>query len=122
MGLQLDPGQVDNYLDGDMTRYTKSYQVYGRPIDRVVDRLDALLMVLKSCKAQSCLEPWAQLHPDGSVKTLRDALGVRLDGFYREQPKISFKSCELGYLKYLEGPQEVNVFVDEAFLGDHDEL
>lgn len=41
----------------------------------LVNRLDALLLVLKTCRAEACRDPWRILHPDDrSVKTLADAL------------------------------------------------
>lgn len=75
-----------------------------------MSRLDSLLMVLKSCKAKSCHAPWSKLHPEGGIKTLRDALHGDFDVFYKEQPKVSYSSCELGYLIDAEGPQHVNVW------------
>lgn len=73
-------------------------------------RLDALMMVLKSCKRRECTDPWAVLHPEGGIKSLKDALVDKYDAFYHAQPKVAFTSCELGYLKDAEGPQNVNVF------------
>jgi N-acetylglucosamine-6-sulfatase len=63
-------------------------------------------MVLKSCKAGSCREPWSTLHPDGKIKTLNHALHGSFDAFYEKQPKVSFSSCQLGYLRSEEGPQD----------------
>jgi arylsulfatase A-like enzyme len=42
---------------------------------QLVNRIDALLVVLKSCRAETCRDPWRILHPnDKYVKTLEDAL------------------------------------------------
>lgn len=82
-----------------------AYSLGGQSFLGVVDRLDALMMVLKSCKAESCQKPWNALHPDGDISTLKDALHHTFDSFYRSQPKVSFTSCELGYLPEAEGPQ-----------------
>jgi N-acetylglucosamine-6-sulfatase len=73
-------------------------------------RLDALLLVLKSCKGQSCVELWKEFHPDASeeVRTLADAMDVRYDWFYAsmhaEGAKVAFRECKAGYLKEVEGP------------------
>lgn len=42
---------------------------------QLANRLDALLLVLKTCRSESCRDPWRVLHShDPSVKTLADAL------------------------------------------------
>jgi N-acetylglucosamine-6-sulfatase len=82
----------------------------NRPLDQVSARLDALLMVLKSCKANACTEPWKILHPDGSSNNLIDALNEKYDTFYAGQPKVSFEKCELGYIVGSEGPQTPNFY------------
>jgi N-acetylglucosamine-6-sulfatase len=68
--------------------------------------LDALVVVLKSCKGETCIQPWKVLHPEGDVKSLVDSLKPGFDVFYHEQPKVSFSKCELGYIKESEGPLE----------------
>ena len=71
------------------------------------------MMVLKSCKGEECIDPWKVLHPNGDVRTLKDALGEKYDAFYRHQPKVEFTSCELGYIIDAEGPQKANVYGEE---------
>jgi N-acetylglucosamine-6-sulfatase len=70
-----------------------------------VDRLDALLLVLKSCHGVTCVEPWNVLHPAGDVQNLFAALNVQYDAFYRNQVKVSYDRCELGYILDAEGSQ-----------------
>lgn len=77
----------------------------GTQIGLVISRLDALMMVLKSCKGGTCVEPWKVLHPQGDVASLTDALRARFDAFYDEQVRVSFSRCELGYIVDAEGPQ-----------------
>jgi hypothetical protein len=78
----------------------------GHPLERVAARLDSLLFVLKSCKGERCVRPWAALHPDGDVSTLRQALSGRFNNFYeREQRRVAYNRCELGYVVDAEGPQ-----------------
>lgn len=99
---------MDNYfLDKSLTA---SYSISGRPFEQIVSRLDALMMVLKSCKGKECVEPWEVLHPKSGIKSLKDALNRDFDAFYADQPKVEYSACELGYIKSAEGPQHVNVF------------
>jgi hypothetical protein len=67
--------------------------------------------VLKSCKADTCIHPWDVLHPQGNVANLKDALSAKYDTFYeKEQEKVSYSRCELGYIVDAEGPQEPVIF------------
>lgn len=75
-----------------------------------MNRLDALMLVLKSCNGDACRYPWRQLHPTGNVGSLADALATSFDEFYKNQPKVSFSSCENGYLISAEGPQKFNAY------------
>jgi arylsulfatase A-like enzyme len=109
--MSNDPGQmVDLLEDGG-----KPYMVFGFPMDKVVQRLDALLMVQKSCKGKTCRKPWESLHPDGQVQSLKDAMAERFDGFYKAQIKVQWDYCHNGYVPEAEGP----MFEDEsAVFGD----
>ncbi|KAJ6276583.1 alkaline-phosphatase-like protein [Bipolaris maydis] len=88
-------------------------------IDALQTRLDALTMVLKSCKGKVCMKPWKTLHPQGNVNTLGDAMDKTYDHFYSLQPKVSFDRCALGYLLEVEGPQNANVFSNEYSYRDN---
>lgn len=79
--------------------------LFGQSISAVADRLDSLVMVTKTCKGSSCTHPWKTLHPDGSVKSLEDALDKRYDEFYRNQIRVSFTGCKKGQLREFEGAQ-----------------
>lgn len=59
----------------------------------LVDRLNGLLLASKTCEQKSCRDPWSILHPDGSVKTLRDALNPKHDEYYASLPVVEFKEC-----------------------------
>ncbi|RMZ75260.1 hypothetical protein DV737_g5387, partial [Chaetothyriales sp. CBS 132003] len=77
----------------------------------LITRLDSLLLVLKSCKSQSCTDPWRALHPDGSVSDLHGALAGEFDDFYEtQQQRVAFSRCERGYLLDAEGPIDVKAF------------
>lgn len=117
---QLDPGQIKNFFTNAAP--ADSYEIRGRQFKDITPRLDALMMVLKSCKGNTCRNPWGFLHPDGDVQNLLDALSPTFDRFYHEQPKVAFSSCELGYLKAAEGPQHVHTFRDPAKSEGHEAL
>ncbi|THC89553.1 hypothetical protein EYZ11_010997 [Aspergillus tanneri] len=84
---------------------TNEHELYDLSLPTVIHRLDALLLVLKSCKGETCIKPWDVLHPDGSVRSLQDALDPRFDAFYVAQPKLSFETCLDGYILGNEGEQ-----------------
>lgn len=99
----MDPHQTQNL-------FGTPAKINGYPMEKVVTRLDALLMVLKSCKGQQCTRPWLTLHPNGVVNNLGQALHSRLDRYYENQPKITFSECAPGYYPWAEGPMEVSSF------------
>lgn len=121
---QKDPGQMNNLWDtigsaspnGTASNSTveengDSDTACGFPLSRLQPRLDALLMVLKSCKGSVCIKPWETLHPLGNIKSLKDAMDPELDEFYASQPKISFSECAMGYFPWVEGPQRAIPFI-----------
>ena len=72
---------------------------------QLVNRLDALLMVLKTCKGRQCTHPWELLFPTGNVKSLADARDPKFDSFFEESlEKVKFERCEKGYVAESEGP------------------
>ncbi|KAI0909963.1 arylsulfatase-like protein [Ustulina deusta] len=101
--LTTDPGQMVNLLH---PQESSGSMLLGLPLDKVVQRLDTLLFILKSCRAQTCIHPWRELHPVGNVESLKDALSPRFDSFYdTETESIRFERCEMGYIIDAEGPQ-----------------
>ncbi|KAJ4267223.1 hypothetical protein NW762_003324 [Fusarium torreyae] len=102
--LKTDPGQLDNLYPQD-EKVTASAALLGTTAQQVLNRLDALMLVLKSCKGETCIEPWKILHPEGDVTSLKDALKNKFNAFYQEQVKVRFDRCEAGYLVDAEGPQ-----------------
>lgn len=82
--------------------------LYGRPIAQVVARLDAALLVLKTCQGDTCVHPWAALQPNDDVDSLQDALLPKYDKFYTSvhaNNPVSYTECRGGYFKNVEGPQ-----------------
>ncbi|KAI0391452.1 arylsulfatase-like protein [Xylariaceae sp. FL0594] len=114
--LISDPGQMINLMHPDEqkrlrhmkdTRQSSSeLTVMGLPLEKVVQRLESVLFVLKSCRAESCVDPWRQIHPAGNVASLKEALSPRFDAFYdKRNEKTEFDRCEMGYILDAEGPQ-----------------
>ncbi|CAK7200863.1 hypothetical protein SEUCBS139899_003562 [Sporothrix eucalyptigena] len=110
--LMEDPFEVRNLLDanGGHAAQANAFRIAGRSLDQVVSRLNALLVVLKTCARETCREPWRALHPQGDVATLEDSLAPHFDAFYAGQPNIYFTKCEIGYIAESEGPMYVNRF------------
>ncbi|KAI9743875.1 MAG: hypothetical protein M1818_002609 [Claussenomyces sp. TS43310] len=108
--LNADPHQMNNIYP-QQQKSTKGAESSNRlssvsNLERLISRLDALLMVTKSCKGRTCVSPWGVLHPDGDVKTLKDALDQKFDSFYSfVGQRVRFDRCELGYIIESEGPQ-----------------
>lgn len=114
--MQTDPHQLHNLHPSSINAPStfpsvKPPTILGLPVSKVVARLDALLLVLKSCKGTSCIRPWEVLHPSNDVSDLKDALRSTYDVFYeQQQSKVSFSRCEAGYIIDAEGPQDVVVY------------
>jgi hypothetical protein len=108
--MDTDPGQMNNLLSVpssiDTTKSSPSAAIIvaGYPLNKIVSRLDSLLLVLKSCKGAVCREPWKALHPKRDVKTLKEALSSKFDDFYQEQQtRVAFDYCWNGYVPEAEG-------------------
>ncbi|KAI1104910.1 Arylsulphatase [Jackrogersella minutella] len=104
--MDVDPGQLHNLLTPDTSPSLNPILAAGYPAHRVAARLDALLLVLKTCASESCRRPWAQLHPDGSVQSLTDALAPRYDAFYEDRggaARVEFAYCADGFIEDAEG-------------------
>lgn len=87
-------------------------------------RLDALLLVLKTCVGDVCRNPWKSVFPDGSVSSLKAALAKSFDGYFADLPKVKYsvsprsntdrflladllclmQYCDIGYHRRLEAP------------------
>lgn len=71
-------------------------QLAGYPIKKLLPRLDALLLVLKSCTGNACAQPWHELHQGGQVKNVKDAMDTTWDRKYEElyaKYKVRFNRC-----------------------------
>ena len=106
--IQTDPHQIRNLVGSSQD--VSSYRIAGRPIEQIVTRLNALIMVLKTCKTRLCVYPWEALHPDGDVSNLKEALHDRFDTFYQDQSQMWFLDCPTGYFAEVEQQQPVKPF------------
>lgn len=105
--LRTDPGQIHNLFPA------LKADTY---LTKVVQRLDALLLITKSCAGKTCREPWMVLHPKGDVASLTDALHPKFDSWYTsvaERVKVSFDGCALGYIREIEGAQSLGFAYDD---------
>lgn len=119
--LAADPLQVTNLLaplnalgsfadfkllDTDLTGSSAGLTAFGASsATALVNRLDALLLILKTCKADTCRRPWAAMFPGGEVRDLQSALNKRFDEYFAQLPKIQYQHCALGYLARNEKPE-----------------
>lgn len=82
----------------------------GKPVldsetQRLLHRLDALTLVLKTCKGETCVHPYSAMFPDGKMTTLNEAMNKKYDDFFKNLPKVRFDHCMLGYQSRLEKPE-----------------
>ncbi|KAK2736933.1 arylsulfatase precursor [Colletotrichum kahawae] len=76
---------------------------------RVLTRLNALLLVSKSCTQDTCRDPWSAIQPpclssSYRVRTLEDALNPAYDEFYGSFPLVTIAEC----MNYQFAPNEVS--------------
>lgn len=110
--MSSDPYQLTNIFQSATQLPSPESSTLSVPWSSVINRLDTLLMVTKSCKGSTCVRPWSVIHPNGAVTTLKEALDPTFDLFYESQSKnsVRFDRCELGYIIESEGPQKAMVF------------
>lgn len=85
-----------------------SATIEGYSVSKIIARMDALLMVLKTCQGKNCYKPWEVLHPQDNVHNLQEALNPEFDDFYAESfssNAVSFSACVYGQLRQYEGSQ-----------------
>lgn len=81
---------------------------------RVLSRLNALLMVTKSCEQDSCRDPWLALQPPGQtripISNLEQALDPKHDEWFGGFPKVHFNSC----MEYQDADNEAPFWPPQA--------
>lgn len=110
---QADPHQMNNL-------YNSTEKILGVSMKKLEHRLDALTLVLKTCKAKTCQSPWEALHPDGKVKTLVDALDSKYDEFYNKQNRVKFNECSRGYIVSNEYPIKYHIYGNHSSVDARD--
>ncbi|KAM0753492.1 putative arylsulfatase precursor [Meredithblackwellia eburnea MCA 4105] len=118
--LEKDPYQTNNILADlnslgrfapfDSRFNTKSKPVLTPALQRIATRLDSLTLVLKTCKGETCANPWKALFPDfsltgGEISSLSQGLETRFDEYFTNLPRVEFSTCALGYQSRLEKPE-----------------
>ncbi|SGY80919.1 BQ5605_C009g05404 [Microbotryum silenes-dioicae] len=93
--LRTDPDQMHNLAE---------VQSQSPELQKLLTRLDALLLVLKTCVGEVCKRPWKEMFPREDIRSLKDALDVKYDQYFRQLPKVTYSRCELGYFRELEHP------------------
>ena len=120
--LVQDPHQVRNLLAplnahapfatfnaGSMGAGTSYNLLLSDHHQRLLHRLDALVLVLKTCVGETCHQPYKALFPDiastgEEIYSLSQALDPRFDGYFEGLPKVKYSKCVLGYQARLEKP------------------
>lgn len=98
-------GGLDKLADGATKK-----KYFDRPFTQLVHRLDALLLVMKNCKQNSCRNPYNVLFPGNQANDFAGAMDPKFDKFFANQPKASFSKCERGFIGKSEGPMHANAF------------
>ncbi|KAF2725774.1 alkaline phosphatase-like protein [Polychaeton citri CBS 116435] len=107
--MTADPYQVKN-IHPDAPNPSGAEDFLGRPNTQVLRRLDALMLVLKTCAMDTCRHPWRALHHNGSVDSLSDALDESHDDFYHQ---LQQRYVAVGWITCLEGRPTLYDFDNE---------
>lgn len=86
--MKNDVVQMNNLI-GPNAKESNAAQYYDRPLSELISRMDAVLMVTKTCKSDSCRNPWGVIFPNGDVTNLKSAMSSNYDAFFANQPKVS---------------------------------
>ncbi|THU90363.1 arylsulfatase precursor [Dendrothele bispora CBS 962.96] len=106
-----DPYQINNLAINDASGFD-SFNFSTSDMTKLASRLDALLVVLKTCVGEVCNNPWQAIFPSNSTSSgseacvmgLSDALADTYDSYFESLPKFSYTVCQFGYLEDLESP------------------
>ncbi|KAK6858094.1 hypothetical protein PG995_005793 [Apiospora arundinis] len=92
------------WCTGQMELYDTAADPYelvnlaGRPEhEAVLNRLNALLLVTKSCAEGTCRDPWSVFTPTNAtgdkLTTMKQAMDPKYDAFFASFPRVHFSSC-----------------------------
>ncbi|OXB34748.1 hypothetical protein LQV05_003143 [Cryptococcus neoformans] len=116
--LDKDPKQINNLLAplnqlGAFAPFnstiSNSEPVLSHHLQNLLNRLDALLLVLKRCTGEACHNPYRELFPSsqatgGEIFKFSQILESRFNAFFKDLPKVQFDKCALGFQEELEKP------------------
>ncbi|KIY46643.1 sulfatase [Fistulina hepatica ATCC 64428] len=86
--MQVDPYQIDNLADINATTFEAAFA--SSNLTLTATRLDALMLVLKTCVSTACTDPWSELLPSTGVTSLDDALSSTYDDYFSSVPKVTY--------------------------------
>jgi hypothetical protein len=92
------------YSTSNSSRTTFSFTDYPVSLTQLINRLDSLLLVLKTCKGKTCSGPWNELLPGSGVTSLDGAMNTKYDSYFASLPRVDYDSCEEAYFLEAEGP------------------
>ncbi|KAK7034484.1 hypothetical protein VNI00_012331 [Paramarasmius palmivorus] len=89
--MTADPYQLTNLVPGNTQD----------DITRLLDRLNALLIVLKTCVGVVCTDPWGEIFGSSSesVSTLEQALDEKYDAYFAGLQRFGYQGCRIGYFE-----------------------
>ncbi|KAF5351283.1 hypothetical protein D9758_007985 [Tetrapyrgos nigripes] len=120
--LKTDPYELTNLALNSPSQEFDSFNFSTPSLTSLASRLDALLVVLKTCVGEVCRDPWSAVFPANStdpaeqkdqapvggqspVTRLSDALSPKYDAYFESLPKFKYEKCQFGYFEDLESPK-----------------
>lgn len=90
--VTADPYELTNLARNNTSSSSEAQAEAAR---QVANRLNALLMVTKSCEGDRCRDPWGQLDPGDGTKfvSLAQAMDAIHDSFFRDFERVQFETC-----------------------------
>eukprot|EP00798_Chlamydomonas_sp_ICE-L_P024258 gene24258-9858_t len=83
-------------------RQTYAYAQQYFPTQRLLDRFNAVISVLATCRGSTCAKPYKLMHPAGTVGGLEDAMSAEHDELYAGLRRFQFLNCWQLYYPELE--------------------
>ncbi|KAK7034486.1 hypothetical protein VNI00_012333 [Paramarasmius palmivorus] len=87
--LSTDPYQLVNL----------AFDITSGDTNRVISRLNALMIVLKTCVGDVCRNPWDAIFTLGEAANLEEALDEKYDSYFDSLPRFRYRECRYGYFE-----------------------
>uniref|UniRef100_A0A0W0G3C0 Putative alkaline phosphatase-like protein n=1 Tax=Moniliophthora roreri TaxID=221103 RepID=A0A0W0G3C0_MONRR len=99
--LPSDNEQTDTYQLTNLASNNDptSFQFASPDYSRLASRLDALLVVLKTCVGDMCRNPWGVIFSAGEANGLIESLVAQYDTYFDSLPKFGYRLCQFGYFE-----------------------